>query len=84
MLAAPPSPCSKSSRRPPSACERTAAELPELQALFDANPEYFISVSGQPPGRSEARDEYDEVDTSAANVKPFSAVAGLTVEAISP
>jgi GNAT superfamily N-acetyltransferase len=34
-----------------------ADELPLLQRFFEQNPEYFIEVSGQPPGRNEARDE---------------------------
>jgi RimJ/RimL family protein N-acetyltransferase len=40
--------------------ELTSPELPELQALLDANPEYFITVSGAPPSPSEARDEFEE------------------------
>lgn len=35
-------------------------ELPALQALFEANPGYFLAVSGEPPRPTEARDEYEE------------------------
>jgi RimJ/RimL family protein N-acetyltransferase len=40
--------------------ELSTAELPELQALFEANPEYFIAVTGEPPCPSEARNEFEE------------------------
>jgi GNAT superfamily N-acetyltransferase len=36
-------------------------ELPALQALFDANPDYFIAVGGQPPLPDEAEREFDEL-----------------------
>jgi GNAT superfamily N-acetyltransferase len=37
------------------------AALPELQALFEANPDFFVTVGGQPPGPTEAQDEFDEL-----------------------
>lgn len=37
------------------------AELPALQALFEANPGYFRIVSGQPPRPDEAQVEFDEL-----------------------
>ncbi len=43
-----------------SARELDVAELPALQALFDANPEYFITVTGQPPRPDEALNEFAE------------------------
>lgn len=36
-------------------------ELPALQALFEANPDYFITVGGKPPRPDEARQEFDEL-----------------------
>lgn len=36
------------------------ADLPRLQALFEANPEYFVAVSGRPPGPDAARVEFDD------------------------
>jgi GNAT superfamily N-acetyltransferase len=38
-----------------------ADELPRLQALFDANPEYFLAVNGRPPHPDEAQSEFDEM-----------------------
>lgn len=40
--------------------ELAAAEVPALQALFDANPLYFQSVNGRPANPDEARMEFDE------------------------
>lgn len=37
-----------------------AADVPALQAFFDANPEYFVTVGGEPPGASEAQTEFDD------------------------
>lgn len=34
--------------------------LPRLQAFFEANPEYFLTIGGQPPRADEAQQEYDE------------------------
>lgn len=36
-------------------------EVPALQALFEANPGYFQTVSGRPPLPDEAQVEYDEL-----------------------
>lgn len=36
------------------------ADLPALQAFFDANPEYFHTVNGVPPRPDEARQEFDD------------------------
>jgi acetyltransferase (GNAT) family protein len=41
--------------------ELGARDVPALQDFFDANPEYFHSVSGQPPRPHEARTEFDEL-----------------------
>lgn len=37
------------------------ADLPNLQALFDANPEYFLQVNGRRPRADEARTEFDDL-----------------------
>lgn len=42
------------------ACELGPDEVPRLQALFDANPDYFLAVNGRPARPDEARTEYDE------------------------
>jgi GNAT superfamily N-acetyltransferase len=39
------------------AIELTPADAPALQRFFDANPGYFIAVTGAPAGPDEARDE---------------------------
>ena len=39
--------------------ELTADQLPMLQKFLEANPEYYFTVNGQPPGENEARDEFD-------------------------
>jgi GNAT superfamily N-acetyltransferase len=41
--------------------ELRADEVPQLQALFDANPGYFVSVNGRPAKPDEARAEFDEM-----------------------
>lgn len=38
-----------------------AADVPALQALFDANPGYFQAVNGRPARPDEAQAEFDEV-----------------------
>lgn len=38
--------------------EVRADDIPELQRFFGANPEYFVAVTGQPPGATEADEEY--------------------------
>ncbi len=40
--------------------ELSAEEVPGLQVLFEANPEYFIVVGGQPPRPDEALQEFHE------------------------
>ena len=40
--------------------ELAADELPQLQALFDANPDYFLAVNGRPAHADEAQLEFDE------------------------
>ena len=37
-----------------------AHEVPALQALFDANPEYFLAINGRPALPDEAQDEFLE------------------------
>jgi GNAT superfamily N-acetyltransferase len=41
--------------------ELQRGELPALQALFEANPQYFITVGGQGPRADEAVAEYEEL-----------------------
>jgi GNAT superfamily N-acetyltransferase len=36
-------------------------ELPALQALYEANPDYFFTVGGQAPRPDEAQQEFDEL-----------------------
>lgn len=43
-----------------AAVELVERHLPELQALFEANPEYFLLVSGAPPRPNEAVEEFNE------------------------
>jgi len=38
-----------------------AAEVPALQAFFEANPAYSIAVNGLPPHADEAREEFDDL-----------------------
>jgi GNAT superfamily N-acetyltransferase len=40
--------------------ELQAADVPRLQALFDANPGYFQTINGRPPHPDEAQTEFDE------------------------
>lgn len=37
-----------------------AAQVPLLQALYDANPEYFVTVTGRPAGPAAAQAEFDD------------------------
>jgi GNAT superfamily N-acetyltransferase len=41
--------------------ELAASEVPLLQELFEANPEYFILVNGRRPNADEAQVEFDEL-----------------------
>lgn len=36
------------------------ANVPALQAFFEANPEYSLTVCGEPPGAQEAQTEFDD------------------------
>lgn len=40
--------------------ELEPGEVPQLQSLFDANPEYFQTVNGRPALADEARLEFEE------------------------
>lgn len=40
--------------------ELAEAELPALQAFYDANPAYFMAVNGRPAGPDDARLEWEE------------------------
>ncbi|WP_397533177.1 GNAT family N-acetyltransferase [Roseateles sp.] len=40
--------------------ELTEAELPELQAFYDANPFYFQTINGHPAGPDDARIDFEE------------------------
>jgi RimJ/RimL family protein N-acetyltransferase len=37
------------------------ADIPTLQAFFEENPEYFIAITGDPPHKSEAQEEFDHL-----------------------
>ena len=39
--------------------EMTEADVPRLQAFFQANPEYYVAVNGVPPTPTEAREEWE-------------------------
>jgi len=41
--------------------EMPEAELPRLQALYEANPEFFHIVNGRGPDADEARQQFDEL-----------------------
>jgi len=41
--------------------ELTAAEVPRVQALFEANPEYFLATNGRAPRPNEAQAEFDDL-----------------------
>jgi GNAT superfamily N-acetyltransferase len=43
-----------------AARELVEADVPGLQALFDANPGYFVTVNGRQPGPDAARIEFDD------------------------
>lgn len=43
-----------------SAHELREADLPALQALYDANPGYWLTINGQPPPPDLARLDFDE------------------------
>jgi len=38
-----------------------ASDMPALQAFFETNPEYFLTVGGEPPGAHEAQNEFDDL-----------------------
>lgn len=38
-----------------------AADVPRLQALFEANPGYFLRINGLPPPATAAQDEFDDL-----------------------
>jgi len=43
------------------ASELQQADVPRLQAFFDANPEYFLTISGEGPKATTAQEEFDSV-----------------------
>jgi GNAT superfamily N-acetyltransferase len=43
-----------------AARELVEADVPRVQALFEANPGYFVAVNGRPPGADAARVDFDE------------------------
>jgi RimJ/RimL family protein N-acetyltransferase len=44
-----------------------ADEVPALQRLFEANPEYFLAIHGIPPRADEAQQEFDDVPPAWMN-----------------
>ena len=43
-----------------AARELMRAEVPALQAFYEANPEYFLAINGRPPAADAAAIEFDE------------------------
>jgi GrpB-like predicted nucleotidyltransferase (UPF0157 family) len=43
-----------------TARELAEADLPRLQAFYDANPEYFLTINGSPPAPDAARADFDD------------------------
>jgi GNAT superfamily N-acetyltransferase len=43
------------------ACEIAASEVPQIQGLYEANPDYFLAVYGQAPEANAAWEEFDEL-----------------------
>jgi GNAT superfamily N-acetyltransferase len=43
------------------ATELALSDVTALQAFFEANPEYFVAISGEPPLPSAAREEFDDL-----------------------
>lgn len=41
--------------------EMPPSELPRLQALYEANPEFFLTVNGRGPDANEAQQQFDEL-----------------------
>ncbi len=41
--------------------ELAGADVPRVQALFEANPEYFLAMNGRPPAPNEAQVEFAEL-----------------------
>ena len=55
------------------AVELDAGDIPALQEFFEANPEYFVAVTGQPPKCEEAREEFhDEVPADMSFTRKWS------------
>jgi RimJ/RimL family protein N-acetyltransferase len=50
------------------AVELGIGDIPRLQSFFELNPEYFVSVNGQPPHSAEA---YEEVNRTLPEGWPF-------------
>lgn len=46
------------------ASELHQADVPRLQAFFDANPEYFLTIGGEGPKATTAQEEFDSVPPS--------------------
>ncbi len=72
--------------------ELQADDIPALQVFFDANPEYFFSVGGEPPGPNLAAEEFHELPPAelsysrtyylafvpSTDLAPWRAIAQLT------
>jgi len=55
------------------AVELAVGDIPALQAFFDANPTYFVTVTGQPPRHDEAHEEFhDEVPADMTYTRKWS------------
>ena len=46
--------------------ELSEPDLPRLQALFEAHPEYFLAINGRGPSPTLAREDYVDVEYQGA------------------
>lgn len=58
-----------------AATEVSAAELPEVQRFLEANPEYYLRVTGEPPSPSAAQEELEALPPSEWDFERKSLVA---------
>jgi len=57
------------------ATEVTGAEVPEVQRFLEANPEYYLRVSGEPPGPGAAQEELEALPPAEWDFERKSLVA---------
>src|SRR3954465_10006932 len=64
------------------ASEVTGAELPEVQRFLEANPEYYLRVTGEPPGPGAAQEELEALPPAEWDFERKSLVAFRDASAI--